>query len=404
MMAHTPDNILPFAEGDSTAKTLWPTAEGLLQNRDGDAPVHCLYPQVLAEKAEAFVRGFPGGIFYAVKANPHRDVLRILHGAGIDGFEVASVQETRLVRSLFPEADIRFMHPVKSAESIALAYALGVRVFALDSGSELEKILTATGYAPDLTLVLRMGVPGGGAAYELAGKFGMRGTEAVAILRAMDGVTARTGITFHVGSECLAPAFYTHAVAAARALADEAGVAISLLDVGGGFPVPYPGIAHAPLAAYFKAIEAAAREHFPTAELCCEPGRALVAEAGTLLVRVEMKRGDALYINDGTYGGLFDAGVPRWRFPVRCLNELRNGGLRPYRLMGPTCDSLDMMEGPFYLPADIDVGDWIEVQVLGAYSQAMRTSFNGFEARGLHQVGGQPAAVHAVVPMERAAE
>lgn len=118
-------------------------------------------------------------------------------------------------------------------------------------------------------------------------------------------------------------------------------------------------------------------------ELLAEPGRAIVAQGGTLVVRVELRKGNRLYLNDGTYGGLFDAGS--WlntRFPVRAIRigETFGADMADFTFAGPTCDSLDMMDGPFRLPADIRMGDWIEIENLGAYSQSMRTNFNGFGA------------------------
>jgi ornithine decarboxylase len=136
-----------------------------------------------------------------------------------------------------------------------------------------------------------------------------------------------------------------------------------------------------PLEAYFEVIDKAF-ESLPvsySSELWCEPGRALCAEYASLLVRVEKRRGDTLYINDGAYGALFDAAHIGWRFPVKLVRE---GGSdakdMAFSFYGPTCDDLDHMAGPFMLPADTEAGDYVEIGMLGAYGCAMRTGFNGF--------------------------
>jgi ornithine decarboxylase len=180
-----------------------------------------------------------------------------------------------------------------------------------------------------------------------------------------------------------------------RAAIVEAAVTVDLVDVGGGFPSIYPGMEPPPLESYFDAIHDAF-ESLPisySAELWCEPGRALCAEYASLLVRVERRRGNELYINDGAYGALFDAAHVNWRFPVDLVraepSEARDIAFSFY---GPTCDDLDHMAGPFLLPADITVGDHIEIGMLGAYGCAMRTGFNGFGDVASVEVEDEPMA------------
>jgi len=161
----------------------------------------------------------------------------------------------------------------------------------------------------------------------------------------------------------------------------EAAITVDIVDVGGGFPSVYPGMEPPSLESFFSVIHSAF-ESLPisySAELWCEPGRALCAEYASVLVRVEKRRGDELYINDGAYGALFDAAHIGWRYPVRLVRE-PDSHTRPMRFSfyGPTCDDLDRMAGPFELPGDVHVGDYIEVGMLGAYGCAMRTQFNGF--------------------------
>jgi ornithine decarboxylase len=352
-----------------------------------DDAIFALYPRRIARAAQTFLTGFPGTVLYAVKANPHPALMRVLYDEGVRHFDVASIREIDLVADLCPDARMFLMHPIKSRATIQQAYARGVRDFSFDHADELQKIWDCTHGATDLNLYLRLALPqgnktGSGAVMPLSGKFGASAQEAVAMLRAARPHAQRLGLCFHVGSHCIDLSSYDCAISYARKVVDAAGVEIDMLDVGGGFPVAYPGMTTPPLTDYFSAIRDSVITHgFGGIELLGEPGRALCAEGGSTLVRVELRKGTDLYINDGTYGSLFDAGQFAWKFPV-CL--LRNGPPEPasntvgFRFFGPTCDSSDTMIGPFHLPADTGEGDWIEVQHLGAYGQALTTRFNGF--------------------------
>ncbi|MEM8772775.1 MAG: type III PLP-dependent enzyme [Pseudomonadota bacterium] len=344
-------------------------------------PVFCNRPAAARTAARWFASNFPGRTFYAVKANPSPWLLRELHEAGIAGFEAASIAEVRLVSSLLPGAAIAFMHPVKSAEAIREAYEdHGVRIFALDSADELEKILTATNAAEDLTLCLRHAAPSDHAKISLAKKFGIDGDEAVSLLQRMRQNAKTLGVAFHVGSQTMSPAAFTQAIDIVERTIVRAGVIVDVLDVGGGFPAAYPGMTPPPMRAYIDAI-AERFEAMLVAENCeiwCEPGRALSAEASSLIVRVEARKGDTLYINDGVYGALFDAGHLNWPFPTRGLSAAAGEQTAAFSLYGPTCDDLDYMRGPFHLPADISVGDYFEIGVIGAYGAAMASGFNGY--------------------------
>ena len=360
-------------------------------------PVHCLRPALLAETAARFVETFPGQVLYAVKCNPEPAVLRALWDGGVRHFDCASAGEVSLVRRMFPEAFIHFMHPVKARPAIGEAYERqGVRDFVLDSAAELAKILAETGNARDLGLVVRIALPKGTALYDLSGKFGAPFEEAVALLRAARPVAARLGVSFHVGSQCMDPLAYRRAMALAGGVIRAAGVPIEIVDVGGGFPVSYPEVEPPPLGAYFAEIEAAFEElGLPQAELWAEPGRALVAAGTSVVLQVQLRRGDALYVNDGIYGSLSDAGAPGFRFPARIIRAGEGGAapareLQPFAFWGPTCDSADYMKGPFWLPADIAEGDWIEVGQLGAYGACLATQFNGFDQVHMVEVDDAP--------------
>jgi len=359
-------------------------------------PMYCVRPRTLAATAQRFVAGFPGDVLYAVKCNPEPSVLRALWRGGIRHFDCASPGEIRLVRQLFPAAAIHYMHPIKPESAIRQAYTdCGVRDFSLDSMDELNKIVAVTRGAPDLGLHIRLALPKGNAVYDLSGKFGAAPDEAVQLLRAARQVAQTVGICFHVGSQCLEPEAYGRAIALAGAVIREAGVEIDRIDVGGGFPASYPGSTPPDLSLYFDEIEASfqALDLPETCRLWCEPGRALVAGGASIVVRVEARRGDVLHINDGVYGNLSDAGGPKWRFPVRlirCDSDESTEDVRPFSFYGPTCDSADFMTGPFSLPGDAMVGDWIEIGQLGAYGTCLRTAFNGFDRTIVTEVADSP--------------
>jgi len=342
----------------------------------------------VAVAARWFQDSFQGDVFYAVKANPSPWVLETLAANGVTSFDVASIPEIELVAQHAPGSRMAFMHPVKSRRAITQAYFdHGVKTFSFDTHEELQKILEATGGADDLSLIVRLAVSAEGAAYSLSGKFGVEGHEAPGLLLAARRATQdRMGVSFHVGSQCMRPTAFQAAMAQAGRAIVRAGVMVDVVDVGGGFPSVYPGMVPPDMSAYVDSIHRGFADmtvHEET-ELWCEPGRALVAEASSILTKVELKKGDALYLNDGSYGSLFDAAHTKWPFPVKLYRgeggEAREveGSLRPFRFYGPTCDSLDHMPGPFWLPEDVREGDYVEIGMLGAYGVAMNTRFNGF--------------------------
>jgi len=377
------------------------SALGLAKALRPAEPVTCLRPHAAERAARYFVEKFPGTSMYAVKANPLPALIRLLWDNGIRTFDVASMAEVRLVRGLLPDATLCFMHPVKSPEAIREAYRThGVRVFSLDSHEELHKIITATAdetgtAATDLTLCVRLRVSSAHAKLSLASKFGATVAEAPGLLQAARQAADALGVCFHVGSQTMSPQAYSDAMALVRAAIVGAAVTVDVIDVGGGFPSAYPGMTPPPLEAYFSVI-GRMFEALPisySAELWCEPGRALCAEYASVVARVEKRRGDVLYINDGAYGSLFDAAHVDWRFPVALLRDVPSRA-KPigFSLYGPTCDDMDFMKGPFDLPADIQAGDYIEFGMLGAYGAAMRTQFNGFGTGETAELSDEPMA------------
>jgi ornithine decarboxylase len=336
-----------------------------------------------------------------VKCNPEPRVLRVLWAGGIRHFDCASAVEVILVRKLLPEAEIHFMHPVKSRPAIREAFhRWSVRDFALDSADELAKVLQETvpvglvGEPPVLGLFVRLALPKGDAVYDLSGKFGATVDEAATLLEAARPHAARLGIAFHVGSQCLDPAAYARAIELAGEVIAKCAVAVDIVDVGGGFPVSYPGTEPPALGDYIAAIKTAAAALPEGVRLWAEPGRALVAGGGSIVLQVQLRRADTLFVNDGIYGNLSDAGVLGFRFPSRRIRLGEIGGadeeLTDFVLFGPTCDSADRMRGPFHLPADMREGDWIELGQLGAYGACLRTGFNGFGRAEVTEVADPP--------------
>jgi len=369
-------------------------------------PVTLLRPHAAERAARFFVEKFPGRSLYAVKANPSAELLQILWDAGVTHYDVASIGEVRMVAEALPQAVQCFMHPVKAEEVIAEAYfSHGVKTFSLDTMDELEKIVRATAKdgvaATDLNLLVRISVDNGHAKLSLGAKFGAEPAEMKQLLMAARQASDALGICFHVGSQAMSPAAYAEALSRVRDAIVEAAVTVDIVDVGGGFPSVYPGMEPPALETYFAVIHAGF-EALPisySAELWCEPGRALCAEYASVLVRVEKRRGSELYINDGAYGALFDAAHVGWRYPVRLIRD-RDSTTRPmeFSFYGPTCDDLDHMAGPFELPADVGPGDYIEIGMLGAYGCAMRTGFNGFGVTDSEIVEDEPMASLYLVP------
>jgi len=373
----------------------------LVRERSPERPVALVRRDAVAAAARWFQTNFKGDVLYAVKANPSPWVIKTLAQNGVTGFDVASLNEVELVAENAPGSRMAFMHPVKSRAAISAAYFdHGVKTFSFDTAEELEKILDATGRAKDLTLIVRMGVSAEGAAYSLSGKFGVDQHQAPALMLAARRATQDLmGVSFHVGSQCMRPTAFQAAMAQTGRALVRAGVFADVIDVGGGFPSVYPGMIPPDMADYIAAIDRGFNEMpvSETTELWCEPGRALVAESTSLMTRVELRKGDSLYLNDGAYGSLFDAAHAKWPFPVKGYRgggEAREltGNLRPFEFYGPTCDSIDHMPGPFWLPEDIREGDFVEIGMLGAYGVAMQTRFNGFGSVEEVEVGDAPMA------------
>jgi ornithine decarboxylase len=360
-----------------------------------DYPVYCIRPEEIKKSVNFFKENFPGKILYAVKTNPHEKVLKRIIANGINDFDVASLNEIKLIKKINSKVNLHFMHTVKSKESITSAYHdYGVRSFSLDNKDELRKILEATNQAKDLKLFVRIAISNEHAEIDLSRKFGAHPSEALGLIRLCKEHSKKLGISFHVGSQCMHKISYTKGINEVENIIKKTKIIPDIINIGGGFPAIYPDLKPEPLSNYMeeikKGLNSLKLSKLP--EIMCEPGRAIVAESGSTIVKVILRKKQNLYINDGTYGSLFDAGVPNFIFPTKMITDgrIQSKKLTSFSLFGPTCDSLDYMKGPFLLPNNIKEGDYIELGQLGAYGLTFRTNFNGFYSNEMFEVNDKP--------------
>ena len=360
-----------------------------------DYPVYCIRPESVKISTSFFKKNFPGKVLYAVKTNPNERVLKEIISNGIEHFDVASISEIKLIKKLKLDAKLYFMHTVKSRENIAEAYfKFGVRDFALDSKDELQKILESTKQAKDLSLYVRIAISNEHAEIDLSRKFGALPSEALGLIRLCKEHSKKLGISFHVGSQCMHKISYSKAIQEIGIIIKKTKIIPDIINIGGGFPSVYPDLNPEPLNSYMKEIKEALLDlklqKMP--DLICEPGRVIVAESGSTIVKVILRKKQNLYINDGTYGSLFDAGVPNFVFPSKMISSgrIHSKKLTSFSFFGPTCDSLDYMKGPFLLPKNVKEGDYIELGQLGAYGLTFRTKFNGFYSDKIFELNDKP--------------
>jgi|TARA_B110000914_G_C15455082_1_gene442948 ornithine decarboxylase len=360
-----------------------------------ERPAYCIRKKSIHIASKTFQNKFPGKILYAVKTNPHPEVLKTVVESGIRDFDVASIKEIEAIRKVNPHAKCSYMHTVKSSESIREAYfKFGVKAFSLDTKDELIKIIKSTNNAKDLELFVRVSVSNEHAEIDLSKKFGALTSEAIGLLRLAKQHANKIGLSFHVGSQCMHPISYTKGIAEIGNIIKKTKIIPDYINVGGGFPTIYPDLIPQSLDNYFEAIKKGLKnlnlDRLP--EIICEPGRAIVAESGSTIVRINLKKKQKLYINDGTYGTLFDAGTPNIVYPSRLIKNGKtiSKKLTAFDFYGPTCDSMDYMKGPFLLPNNIKENDYIELGQLGAYGLTFRTQFNGYYSDDIYEVEDDP--------------
>jgi ornithine decarboxylase len=365
------------------------SVEKVIERLKPGEPVYVLLPGRFQEAAKRFLDEFPGDTLYAVKANPAPLVLDQVWAAGIRHYDTASLPEIELVRGRFPDAICHFMAPVRAAGAAKAAFErFGVTDYVVDCDFELDKLLSEVKDVKKLRVFVRIATPLGGAVLELSSKFGTTPDDGARLLKRVADSGAAPAVTFHVGSQCLSPFSYAQAVEMARRTAQMSDVEIAALDLGGGFPGPYVGNDVPPYHWYFDTIKEAlatfGAKHPP---VLCEPGRALIAEGMSLITQVILRKGDSIYLNDGVYGSFDELTLPGWTadyvhkaysLDAKSRALALNGNTKPFRVFGPTCDTLDVLPRPLALPENIAAGDFIVFEAIGAYSVAIRTNFNGF--------------------------
>ena len=371
------------------------SVEELVNQLKPTEPVYCIRRNSIRLASKFFQNKFPGKILYAVKTNPHPIVLQTLLDSGIKQYDVASIKEIETIKNLNPEVECSYMHTVKSREDIKEAYfKYNIKTFALDTKDELIKIIESTNNAKDLRLFVRVSVSNEHAEIDLSKKFGAITSEAAGLLRLGKQYAYKLGLSFHVGSQCMHPISYAKGISEIGNIIKRTKIVPDIINVGGGFPTIYPDLVPQSMQSYFDEISKGLKnlklQKLP--EIICEPGRSLVAESGSTIVRVNLRKKQKLYINDGTYGTLFDAGTPNIVYPSRIIKNGRvvSKKLTSFDFYGPTCDSMDYMKGPFILPNNIKENDYIELGQLGAYGLTFRTQFNGFYSDQIFEVGDDP--------------
>jgi len=364
-------------------ETAYESVASLLRARQPGKPVYCIYPHIYRDAAEHFLANFPGRVLYAVKANNHRLVVQALGDAGIEHFDCASLQEIELVKSLFPDATCYLMNPVRLEDAARRAQdEFGTRHFMVDHRSGVAPLLAEIDAGRSVVFA-RMAVSHHSAMADLSSKFGALPDEIPAVLQDIRDAGAEAALAFNVGTGVTEPGAYTYAMGLAREVLENTPFPVRLLDIGGGFPRPYPGFIVPPLDEFFAAIKGI-RHELPlgeNSEIMAEPGRGLSAPGMSTIARVLLRKEDRLYLNDGMYGAFWELRFKgHVRYPAYAWrgHEPLTGNLHSFRLFGPTCDSSDEMPGSVELPADVNVGDYIEFGSMGAYSLSGRTTFNGF--------------------------
>ena len=371
------------------------SVEDLINQLKPNNPVYCIRKHSINVASKFFQKKFPGKILYAVKTNPHPEVLKTVLQSGIQNFDVASINEIKAIKNISPNANCSYMHTVKSRENIREAYFnYGIKTFSLDTKDELIKIIESTDNAKDLELFVRVAVSNEHAEIDLSKKFGASISEAIGLYRLTKQYSKRIGLSFHVGSQCMHPISYSKGISEIGKIIKKTKIVPDCINVGGGFPTIYPDLIPQSLNNYFKEIKEGLKnlKLNKNPEIICEPGRAIVAESGSTIVKVLLRKKQKLFINDGTYGTLFDAGVPNIVYPSKKIvnGRLSSKKLTSFDFYGPTCDSIDYMKGPFILPNNIKENDYIELGQLGAYGLTFRTEFNGFYSNEIYEVEDDP--------------
>jgi ornithine decarboxylase len=378
----------------------WPAAlhPAALAQLSEDTPYLAVNLDTVRDRYARLTAVLPAAqIHYAMKCNPDQAILSCLAMEGCR-FEVASIGELELLRSNgVNPVDVLYSNPVKPPAHVAVAHEAGIWRFAVDCEAELRKVAR---YAPGAAVYVRLRVDDRDAAFPLSLKFGAEADVARSLLNQARELGLRPyGLTFHVGSQCVAPRAWRSAIASAgrlmQQLSDD-GIRLQMLDLGGGFPACY-GPSVPAIELFGTAIRQALDTLLPYQpdHLLIEPGRYLVAEAAVLVTTVicrEQRAGEEwLYLDVGVYNGLMETQQMRhaWVYPI--LTDAWSGppvATLPYTVAGPSCDSADTMFIRMELPADLDIGDQLYIGTAGAYTLSYASNFNGFPVPHVVAVDG----------------
>ena len=375
--------------------TVYPNTSALIAQEEPDFPSFLFSSRELRKSVKVFKKGFNGLLTYAVKCNPSPHILKQLHEEGLKAFDVASNTEMELVREHCPGAVMHYNNPIKSKREIERAYEeFGIRSFSIDHPQQLDQLQAVVSPSREIEVTTRFKAGKAALSYDFGTKFGVMEQGAIEIAQMVEQMGFTPSLCFHVGSQCEDAYAYERHIAAAARIAKEAGITLKRLNVGGGYPAPYPTSTAPPMDYYFETIEQAVKDNFGDAkpELIIEPGRALVTSSTSLLLRVKHQRGGvSVYLNDGAYGALMEVKFMHFIPPTRVwrgarLHSESESQITGFTIFGPTCDSYDVLPQTFMLPADIGEDDWIEFGLMGAYTQASLTPFNGFDRRDQYWV------------------
>jgi ornithine decarboxylase len=361
-----------------------------LRRQRPDGPCLVVDLDVVRSNYEAFARAMPDSrVYYAVKANPAPEVLKLLADLG-SCFDCASVAEIDMALAAGATPDrISFGNTIKKERDIAAAFARGINLFAVDCAEEVEKIARA---APGARVFCRILCDGAGAEWPLSRKFGCVPDIAVEVLEHAHRLRLDAyGVSFHVGSQQPDPQAWDAALGAAAAIfrtLSERGIQLRMVNLGGGFPARY--LKEVPLVrTYGQAIFEALRKYFGNRipETIIEPGRGMVGDAGVIkaeVVLVSKKAADDpvrwVFLDIGKFGGLAETMDEAIRYPIRTPRD--GDSTAPCVIAGPTCDSADVLyeKTPYQLPVSLSIGDTVLIEGTGAYTTTYASvAFNGFE-------------------------
>lgn len=374
--------------------TVYANTSALIAHEEPDFPSFLFSKKELHRSVKVFKKGFGGLLTYAVKCNPSVHVIKQLHEEGLKAFDVASNTEMELIRDHAPGAVMHYNNPIKSKREIQRAYEeFGVRSFTVDHPQQLDQLAAVVVPSRDIEVTTRFKAGKALKSYDFGTKFGVMEAGAIELAQMVDQMGFTPSLCFHVGSQCEDAYAYERHIAAASRIATEAGIELKRLNIGGGYPAPYPTSEAPPMDYYFETIDTAVKDNFGNTppELIIEPGRALVTSSTSLLLRVKHQRGGvSVYLNDGAYGALMEVKFMHFTPPTRVWRGAREhyneDNFADFTVWGPTCDSYDVLPQIFHLPADIDEDDWVEFGLMGAYTQASLTPFNGFDRRDQYWV------------------